>query len=111
MSIIEDPLGNRQNDRNACELKAECLKLTGRSDVFWAKSVNYSQDGLGLVSRKAVKPGTNLILRMLKLPSLKVRKCDECVRATSMVEVRWVKEIMDTDGLSYEIGVRYVNMD
>ena len=57
------------------------------------------------------KPGTNLILRMLKLPSLKVRKYDECVRATSMVEVRWVEEIVDAGGLSYAMGVRYVHAD
>jgi len=111
MSTIEDNTGNRHNDRNACELMAECLKLTGRSDVFRARSINCSQDGLCLVSRKAVKPGTHLILRMLNFPQLEVSRNDECVCATSLVEVRWVEEIIDAGGLSYTMGVRYVHTD
>lgn len=63
------------------------------------------------MSRQAVKPGTNLIVRMLNFHSLEMRRDAECVRTTSLAEVRWVKEIIDADGLSFVTGVRYLYTD
>ena len=92
-------------------LNAECIKLTGRSDVFNAKSVRFDQHGQVLISRRTVKPGTNLIIRFKDLPDTKAQFNDEDFRATSLTEVRWVEEIIDSDGLAYAIGVSYLYMD
>jgi hypothetical protein len=92
-------------------LNAECIKLTGRSDVFNAKSVRFDQYGQILISRRTVKPGTNLIIRFKDLPDTTAQFNDKDFRATSLTEVQWVEEIIDSDGLAYAIGVSYLYMD
>ena len=94
-----------------CVLNAECIKLTGRSDVFNAKSVRFDQHGQILISRRTVKPGTNLIIRFKDLSNTKAQFNAENFRATSLTEVQWVEEIIDSDGLAYAIGVNYLYMD
>jgi hypothetical protein len=64
-----------------------------------------------LVSRKAFKPGTNLIVRMLDFPPSKSSEDYPRVRAMGLAEVRWIEEVMDEDGLAYEMGMRYVFTD
>ncbi len=111
MSTIGHQIENRQRGRTACELRAECLKLSGRSDVFTARSINYHQDGIVLVSRKAVKPGTLLVVRVLNFPSAQVLAGNAGLRSTGLAEVRWVEEFMDTDGLAYAMSLRYLYAD
>jgi hypothetical protein len=103
--------GNRINSRTTCELKAEFIKFSSRKNVFGAKSINFSQNGLGLVSRTAVKAGSHLIVRMLEFPSPEMRTDKAWIRATGIAEVRWINEVVDDDGLSYTMGVRYVHTD
>ncbi|MFO7687216.1 MAG: hypothetical protein R6V60_14125 [Desulfobacterales bacterium] len=93
------------------KLHAECIKLTGRSDVFTAYSIKHTDNEMVLVSRKAFKPGTNLIVRMLDFPSSDRLEDHSCVRAMGLAEVRWVAEVMDEDGLAYEMGMRYAYTD
>lgn len=92
-------------------LHAECIKLSGRSDVFAAKSIKHTRNGMVLVSRKVFKTGTNLIVRMLEFPPPDSSKDYPRVRAMGLAEVRWVEEVMDEDGLAYEMGMRYVFTD
>ena len=97
--------------RKSWTLHAECIKLSGRSDVFNAKSIKHTHGGMVLVSRKAFKPGTNLIVRMLDFPPSKSSEDYPRVRAMGLAEVRWIEEVMDEDGLAYEMGMRYVFTD
>ena len=90
---------------------AECIKLTGRSDVFIAKLVNCSRNGLILVSRKAVKPGTNLIIRFKTLPFRQIEQNTANLRVAGLAEVNWVEEIIDSEGLAYALGVNYIYTD
>lgn len=99
----------KSNPENA--LNAECIKLSGRSDVFNARSVNSSRNGLILVSRKAVKAGTTLIVRFKDLPLSQTRRNDQGIRTTGLAEVQWVEEIIDSDGLAYALGVSYIYTD
>ncbi len=108
MSTLGNPIESRQRRRTPCELNTECLKLSGRSDVFSARSINYSQDGIVLVSKRAVKPGTFLVVRVLNFPSAQVLSGDTSIRSTGLAEVCWVEEVMDADGLSYAMSLRYV---
>ena len=102
---------NILDEQSNCDLNAECIKLTGRSDVFNAKSVRFDRHGQILISRRTVKTGTNLIIRFKDLPDTKAQLNDEDFRATSLTEVQWVEEIIDSDGLAYAIGVSYLYMD
>jgi hypothetical protein len=92
-------------------LRAECIKLSGKSDVFNAKATKHSSGGMVLVARKACKPGTTLIVRMLDFPPSDSSDDYPRVRAMALAEVRWVEEVMDEDGLAYEMGMRYVLTD
>lgn len=102
---------NLLDDNPDCVLNAECIKLSGRSDVFNAKSVRFDQNGQILVSRKAVKPGTNLIVRFKDLSHSQMTINNEDFRATSLTEVQWVEELIDADGLAYAFGVNYIYND
>ena len=104
-------LKNTLDGQSDLVLNAECIKLSGRSDVFNAKSVRFNQHGQILISRKAVKPGTNLIIRFINLTDAQAQNNDEDFRATSLTEVQWVEEVIESDGLAYAIGVKYLYMD
>jgi len=97
--------------RKSWTLHAECIKLSGRSDVFNAKSIKHTSGGMVLVSKKVFKPGTTLIVRMLDFPPSDSSEDYPRVRAMGLAEVRWVEEVMDEDGLVYELGMRYVFTD
>ena len=92
--------------RKTWTLRAECIKLSGRSDVFIAKSIKHTHGGMVLVSRKAFKPGTKL-----DFPPSDSSDDYPRVRAMGLAEVRWIEEVMDDDGLAYEMGMRYVFTD
>ena len=92
-------------------LHAECIKLSGRSDVFTAKTIRHSRNGMVLISRKAFKPGTYLIVRMLDFPPSSSGEGEPRIRSMGLAEVRWVEEVMGEDGLTYEMGIRYVHTD
>ena len=97
--------------RKTWTLRAECIKLSGRSDVFNAKSIKHTHGGMMLISRKAFKASTTLIVRMLDFPPSDSSEDYPRVRAMGLAEVRWVEEVMDEDGLAYEMGMRYVFTD
>ncbi len=108
MSALDNPMETRHRRCTPYEINTECLKLSGRSDVFSARSINYSHDGIVLVSKRALKPGTLLVVRVLNFPSAQVLSGDTSIRSTGLAEVRWVEEVMDADGLSYAMSLRYV---
>ena len=91
--------------RKTWTLHAECIKLSGRSDVFTAKSVKHTHGGMVLISRKAFTPCPTLIVRMLDFPPSDSSEDYPRVRAMGLAEVRWVEEVMEEDGLAYEMGV------
>ena len=111
MPTMEGHSNRRINERVAFEVDAECIKISGRSDVFSAKSTNFSKNGLNLISRKPVKPGANLIIRMHR----DVHSVSGCalspIDENGLTEVCWVKEVMGTDGMPYAMGIKYLYAD
>ncbi|MFZ0242745.1 MAG: hypothetical protein WAL90_13965 [Desulfobacterales bacterium] len=101
----------RLQSRRTWALHAECIKLSGKSDVFNATSIKHAGNTMVLVSRKACKPGTNIIVRMLDFPPATGDEDGPRIRGMGLAEVRWIEEIMDEDGLAYEMGMRYVYTD
>ena len=102
---------NQNECSRACQFCTECIKISGRSNVFNATSRKYDQDELVLVSKMPVHPGTCLIVRMLDLPASKDLMHTGFLRTAAIAEVQYVQEIMEEDGLAYEMGVRYLYTD
>lgn len=101
---------NRKDCTGSCQLHAECIKISGRSDVFNVTSRKYDGEKLILVSKTAVRPGTCLIVRMLDFPAVQP-EAGGFLRAAGIAEVQSVREIMEEDGLAYELGVKYLYTD
>lgn len=102
--------GNLKEQRATCDLDAECIKVAGRRDVFKVRLIDFAQNEMVLISRKSVKPGTYLILRLADLPSVEIRNDSEYIRMNGLIEVSWADEVIEEDGLVYALGVKYVAM-
>lgn len=96
------------NCDTACDLQAECIKLTGRSDVFNANMINCGKDGLVFVSPKVVKKGAYLIVRIRNFLHTETNGHEEYIRSTGLTEVCWVEEIINEKGLNYKMGLKYL---
>ena len=96
--------------RATYDLDAECIRIVGRSDVFKVRLIDFTHNEMVLISRKPVRPGTYLILRLADLPSVEIRNNGEYIRMNGLTEVCWVEEVIEEDGLVYELGVKYVAM-
>jgi hypothetical protein len=96
---------------NACELYTECIKISGRSKVFNAKLVKYVKNELVLVSKTAVHPETFLVVRIMDFSASKCCHGSEFPRMSGITEVQYVQEIMEDEGIAYELGVKYLYMD
>ena len=92
------------NCNTACDLQAECIKLTGRSDIFNANITKCGKDGLVLSSPKVIKKGVYLIVRIRNF----TYGHEEYVRSTGLTEVCWVEEVINEKGLNYKIGLKYM---
>ncbi|MBY0527398.1 MAG: PilZ domain-containing protein [Gemmataceae bacterium] len=70
-SIPPPPARNPKADRRVsvrypCKLESYCQRGLGRSDHFWwfAKTLDLSAEGIGLVLRNGFEPGTGLIVEL-----------------------------------------------
>jgi hypothetical protein len=102
--------GNLMEQRAACDLDAECINVAGRSNAFKVRLIDITQNEMLLISRKPVRPGTYLILRLADLPSVEIRDDSEYLRMNGLIEVSWADEVIEEDGLVYALGVKYVAM-
>ncbi len=96
------------NNDFTCAHQAECIRLTGRSDVFQAQIVMCRRDGLDLVAPKFAKPGTYLIVRMRKFSPTASSVHEDYIRTTGLTEVRWVEEVIDENGLTFKMRLKYI---
>jgi hypothetical protein len=95
----------------ACQLYAECIKISGRSKVFNAKLVKYEKNDLVLVSKTAVHPETFLVVRIMYFSASKCCNGSDFPRMSEITEVKYVRETMEDEGIAYELGVKYLYMD
>jgi hypothetical protein len=87
---------------------AECIKLSGRSDVFSADIISCANDGLTLVAQKPIKQGAYLVVRIRHLSYEVFFRDNMYIRSTGLAEVRSVEEFIDEKGLSYQMKLTYV---
>jgi len=102
---------NPMNCPGSCRLHAECIKISGRSNVFNATPIKHDENELVLISKTAVHPGTCLIVRMLDHPAAKRGDDNGFLRTAGIAEVQYVQEVMEEEGLAYELGVKYLYTD
>ena len=98
---------NRIFKRNICSLTADCMLLNGRSDLNPIKVVNYSEGGIGLISNKLLKIGSQQVIVVNG-------KCNEdnfheclSIRMVSVAEVIWVQKIFGNKSTAFNTGVKY----
>ena len=99
---------NSTDNALTCAHHAECIRLTGKSDVFQAQIIMCGKDGLDLVAPKFTKPGTYLIVRMRNYSPAVSPGHEDYLRTTGLTEVRWVEEIIDENGLTYKMRLKYI---
>ena len=73
--------------RTTNNLNAECIKVAGRSDVFKVRLVGFIQNEMVLISKKPVRPGTNLILHLSDLPPMEIQEDGGYIRLNGLTEV------------------------
>ena len=98
----------RVNERTPCKFKAECIRLTGTGTNDLIKVINFSKEGMGLISKKAMEIGSYQIIRVLNssLESDPGARLD--IRTLGVVEIRWIKGIENNRGAEYRTGVKYL---
>jgi hypothetical protein len=75
---------------------------------YASMTFNHSDSGLCIEAGEAIPPGTTLYIRRGKINT--DEPCDtrwQCLRTSSLGEVRWCREIADKFGTYFCIGVRY----
>ena len=98
----------RLSSRTPCTLQADCIKLTGRGAVDLIKVINFSKEGMGLISNKALDIGSYQIIHVLENQSIKDPDVRGSIRTVGVVEVRWIKEIEDKKFSEFRTGVKYL---
>lgn len=100
--------GNRKARSATSDPNAECIKVTGRREVFNVRLIDVTQNEVVLISKKPLRPGTYLILRLADLPTVEICNNSEYIRMHGLAEVCWVEELIEEDGLVYTVGVKYL---
>ncbi|BBO93005.1 hypothetical protein DSCOOX_61850 [Desulfosarcina ovata subsp. ovata] len=71
---------------------------------------NFSSDGAYIETDRPFTPGTILIVRMIRYPTMTVDpETDERPRLICLAEVRWIQERMDDGRPCYGMGLRYID--
>lgn len=87
-----------------------CRPYGSHGDTHSVEGVmrNVSREGACIETAHRFKPGTILIVRMVRYPSSRTdREAVEGVRSIVLAEVRWRKDRHTADGPIYGMGLRY----
>ena len=99
---------SRLNKRTPCTLRADCMKLSRRGMVDLIKIINYSEKGMGLISKKNLEIGSNLIIQVHDKPLIKDQLARRIIRTVGVVQVRWMSAIGKKNGSEFRAGVKYL---
>lgn len=99
----------RANERCSHQASVTCAYFN--SDRFYhAKSRNHSIDGINFYSGFPMKPGASIYVRINSYSpeGYQTGACGcKAARSIGLAEVKWCKEIADTYGAFYSIGLKY----
>ncbi|OQY03713.1 MAG: hypothetical protein B6I22_11040 [Desulfobacteraceae bacterium 4572_123] len=84
------------------------VSIFNKKKFFDAQTLNNCTDGICFKSSTFLRPGTTVYLRVKKfLPDTSGTCAFEGLRAASLGEIKWCRELADTDAGTYEVGVKY----
>ena len=107
-ALISDT--RRLEKRFDCEAKIK-WSYFNKNRFFDAKILNCSPNGNYFETPHKIKPGSTILIRLETLLS-KIMRFDGplCLRAVSLVEIKWCKD-SSKDGKSYfGVGVRHLDL-
>lgn len=97
----------RAGRRLKCEASITC-SCFNKDEIFNAKMLNYSPDGMYFESKFLLKERTNILFKVkdLRLDRSDPKHC-EGLRTVSLAEVKWWKDMGDKTAANFGIGVKY----
>lgn len=116
------PRGDKMNDttkrelvaraapRNPTEAAVTCQPYASSETIYTCDGVmrNFSSEGSYIETSHNFKPGTILIVRMLRYPTMTSSIPDDArPRSFSLAEVKWRQELDTDNDIRYGIGLRY----
>jgi len=102
--------------KRVCDRYDCCFSISyarfNSTQYFQGRMVNYSQGGLYLESKEAIRPGASIIIRVqYNLDADSASKVREGFRSLTLGEVKWCKELILEASPYYGVGVKYYELD
>jgi hypothetical protein len=97
----------RKEPRHNCEAMIECSYFN-KEKCFDAKLLNFSSSGVYIETDHDLKPGSTILLKMIKFASSRFSSLDhERPRTVTLGEVIWRSDLSKSEKVDYGIGVKY----
>ena len=101
----------RTEERHACEARIKWTRITfnyGQEIFHHARVLNFSESGLYFESKYPLKAGITILFRIeLSGCGASTLEDCECLRTTSLADVKWCRELVKNGEFSFGIGARY----
>jgi hypothetical protein len=103
-------------EKRACKRRSFTAPIVytyfNRQYPFDAQTLNHGDGGLSFKSNRFLKPGATLHIRVKEFRSNEPCTGDsKGLRSQTLAEVKWCKEMPDSDLFSYTVGARYYQPD
>jgi len=98
--------------RNSTSVAVHCRPYVSSGNVRAADGImqNFSTDGACIETTCPFKPGTILIVRMLRYPSEGIDSAgNDWPRTMGLAEVKWYQAHETDDGVRHAMGIRYLD--
>lgn len=110
--MMERKLRERIAPRNPTETVIACRPFASNGAIYASDGVmrNFSRRGSYIETSYKYKPGTTLIVRMVRYPSMSLSIAyDERPPTICLAEIRWRQELADDNAIRYGFGLRYLD--
>ncbi|MGE5255554.1 MAG: PilZ domain-containing protein [Hyphomicrobiales bacterium] len=95
----------RNMDRQWCKCEANWSYFNKESSLK-GRILNFSPGGSYLETASPVTPGATVLIRVLQCAEF-MREHPKDLRSNAIAEVKWCREMKDSEEASYGVGVRY----
>ena len=102
----------KQDGKKIHERQNYCVPIVvsifNKKNFFDALATNSNMNGICFKSNTFLRPGTTVYVRIKQfLPDTARESAFEGLRSATLGEIKWCKELVDTDTCTYEVGVKY----
>jgi len=106
-NIMNGPTEKRITQRQDYKVPIQ-VSIFNKKKFFTAQTINNCIDGICFKSNTFLRPGTTVYVRIKQfLPDTARESAFEGLRSATLGEIKWCKELVDTDTCTYEVGVKY----